>query len=341
MANPLQVRRSVEAMRNPFEGVKLPPDVEDFISSLLNKIRKVGGTTRKDRELRRLALYRDYLKVYEEFLRTVPRIEELHPFYRTALEIIAGDLDRVKMCLGALKRGVTMARKAIIEYMTQIRANEEDQANLLMRRGFGRASSIMRARAECVSFLRRVFSEARKLKSVDPSLPTIIVAGPPNVGKSTLVSAISSAKPEVASYPFTTKEIHVGHIKLPDVTVQVIDTPGILDRPMSERNAIEKKAINAIINLQGIIVFLFDVSKGSIYPPKEQIDLFEEVSSLKRTVPVLNKVDDVDEAVKSEVANYLKSKGLKWFEISAEKRQGVDDLLGFLLGEVRNEVLGK
>ncbi len=328
-------------MRNPFEGVKLPPEVEDFISSLLKKIRKVGGTSVKDRELRRLALYRDSLSVYEEFLKSVPRIEELHPFYKTALEIIAGDINKVKKCLGAIRRGVNLARRALVLYMGEIRANDEEVANKLMRQGFGRASSIMRARAECVSYLRKVFSEARKLKAVDPNMPTIIVAGPPNVGKSTLVSAISTAKPEVASYPFTTKEIHVGHIKLPDMTVQVIDTPGILDRPMSERNAIERKAINAIVNLQGIIVFLFDVSRASLYSPKEQMDLFEEVSSLKRAVPVLNKIDDVDEAIKKEIVERLTQKGVKWFEISAEKRQGVEELLGFLLGELRNEVLGK
>ncbi|MGC9105908.1 MAG: NOG1 family protein [Thermoprotei archaeon] len=321
--------------RNPFEGVKLPPEVEAFISSLLSRIRKVGGTTIKDRELRRLALYRDSLKVYEDFVRSVPSIDGLHPFYRTALELIAGDLERVKVCLGAVSRGVRLARKVVLQYMKEIRANEEDQANALMRAGFGRASSILRRRAECVSYLRKVFAEARKLMAIDPDLPTIIVAGPPNVGKSTLVSRISTAKPEVASYPFTTKEIHVGHIRTDWGLIQVIDTPGILDRPMEERNVIEKKAINAIVNLKGVIVFMFDVSTGALYSAEEQISLFEEVSGLKPTVPVLNKVDVQDEGLRKLVEDYLKGKGVRFFTISAEKGEGVEELVKFLLESVK------
>jgi len=298
-------------MRNPFEGVKLPPDIEAFIDSIAKRLPRLGGTSIKDRELRRLALYRDSLEVYEAFVRSVPSVDDLHPFHRTSLEIVAGDLNKVKACLASLSKGVSLARRILKQYMAQIRASEEEEANRLMRAGFGRASGILRKRKECVKFLRDVFAQMKKLMAVDPELPTIIIAGPPNVGKSTLVSRISSAEPEVASYPFTTKEIHVGHVDTERGRVQVIDTPGILDRPMSERNPIELKAINAIRNLNGIVVFLFDVSQGALHSAEEQIDLFEEVSSIKRTLPALNKIDWADEGLREEIASYLKEEGGK------------------------------
>ena len=51
----------------------------------------------------------------------------------------------------------------------------------------------------------------RKLPSIDSSEPCIVVAGSPNVGKFTNFS-LSSGEPEIASYPFTTKQLHLGHL---------------------------------------------------------------------------------------------------------------------------------
>jgi nucleolar GTP-binding protein len=84
------------------------------------------------------------------------------------------------------------------------------------------------------------------------------------VGKSSLLRCLSSAKPEIAQYPFTTKEIHVGHIEKTEKYItkrfQIIDTPGLLDRPLSKRNEIEKQAIAALTHLADLIVFVLDVS---------------------------------------------------------------------------------
>ena len=79
---------------------------------------------------------------------------------------------------------------------------------------------------------------------IDLSFPCVVIAGYPNVGKSTMVGNLSSAKPQVSEYPFTTKQIFIGSYKdeYGGSYFQVIDTPGILDRPMFERNNIEKQA---------------------------------------------------------------------------------------------------
>ena len=55
----------------------------------------------------------------------------------------------------------------------------------------------------------------------------VALVGPPNTGKSSLVAALTKAKPEIAPYPFTTREPHAGMMDWEDVRVQLIDTPPI------------------------------------------------------------------------------------------------------------------
>jgi ribosome-interacting GTPase 1 len=57
----------------------------------------------------------------------------------------------------------------------------------------------------------------------------IVILGGPNAGKSRLLTELTSAKPEVAPYPFTTREPHPGMMPWEDVAVQLIDTPPITD----------------------------------------------------------------------------------------------------------------
>jgi len=311
-------------MLNPFEGVTLPPDPEELIRRELRRLRDVQGVTVKDREIRRLIHFRDALQTYNRFLNSFPKLDRLHPFYLTSLEITAGSLDKVKRCLAQVRRKVNVASRLLENYVEQIKRSPEARANILMRTGFGRAASVLRDGRECITWLAEVTRELSKAKSVDPDLPTIIIAGPPNVGKSTLVSKISSAKPRIASFPFTTKEVHVGHMNC-GVKIQVLDTPGILDRPDSERNVIERKAVNAIRNLRGIVIFMFDVSNSSLYDAGEQLSIYREVTGMGRpVVTVFNKVDDVNQELFDALAQKLNQERV--LKLSAEKGEGMVEL---------------
>ncbi len=122
-------------------------------------------------------------------------------------------------------------------------------------------------------------SEAREklrwIPAIDPELPTILVAGYPNVGKSSFILQVTDAKPEVASYPFTTKGIQVGHFIQNDQKYQVVDTPGLLDRPFEDRNEIERQAIAALRHLEGVVLFIIDPSGHSGFPLEPQLRLAE------------------------------------------------------------------
>ena len=65
---------------------------------------------------------------------------------------------------------------------------------------------------------------------------------------------------EVNHYPFTTKQLHVGHFEHRRIPYQIVDTPGLLDRTMDERNEIEMQAIAAISHIGSVCLFVIDAT---------------------------------------------------------------------------------
>ncbi|AOL15843.1 GTP-binding protein [Sulfolobus sp. A20] len=321
-------------MLNPFDKVKVPAKADDTIRIMLHRLPKINGNTPKDREIRRLMEYYQRIEKYYDFVLSFPKIDELHPFYVESINILI-DINKLKVDLYITKKTSLVSMRILKKYMEEIRRSDSRESNKLMREAFGRVSSLLRKYRKYIDEIIDVTVQLKKMKAIDPTLPTIIVSGPPNVGKSTLVSRLSTAKPEVANYPFTTKEIHVGHIIINDNYVQVIDTPGILDRPNEKRNKIEAKAINALKNLDGIIVYMFDPSISSILTVDEQIHLFEEILTFKKVViPVINKIDDKDINNYDSIVKELSRRSMKWYEISAESGLGLEELKKDLLNRL-------
>ena len=188
---------------------------------------------------------------------------------------------------------------------------------------YGRASSVVNQIGANLEFLNEARNFIVKMPTIDPDGKTIVIAGYPNVGKSYILKRISTGQPGIASYPFTTKGINIGHLESGYERYQVIDTPGLLDRPLEERNDIELKAVLAIRHLATVILFVLDPSEYCGYHMDAQLHLLDAVRE-SFDAPVLvveNKVD----LLHSESEN---------MKVSAETGEGLDELVEALIKQL-------
>ena len=213
------------------------------------------------------------LKVVKRF----PTIEKLHPFYEDMIDLMF-DIDRYKVSLSKIQWAAERIEALSTDVIRRLkRAKTIQLLNQLMKEYYGRYSSIIKSVDGDLRFLSECRDWLRKIPDIDPDMPTFIIAGMPNVGKSSLLMLLTGNIPKVAPYPFTTQSISIGFMILGGRKVQIIDTPGILDRPMEERNEMERKSILSLKDIKGVILFLLDPTGHSTYPVEQQENLFNEI----------------------------------------------------------------
>merc|ERR1711936_486054 len=164
----------------------------------------------------------------------------------------------------------------------------------LKRAALGRMATVMRRQNQSLGYLEQVRQHLSRLPTIDPNTRTLIITGFPNVGKSSFINKISRADVEVQPYAFTTKSLYVGHMDYQYLRWQVVDTPGILDHSLEERNTIEMQAITALAHLRAAVLYVMDISEQCDKSIAEQIELFESIKPLFTNKPIiicLNKID--------------------------------------------------
>jgi nucleolar GTP-binding protein len=139
------------------------------------------------------------------------------------------------------------------------------------------------------------------------------------------VAHASTAKPEIAEYPFTTRAVKIGHIKRGLSIYQIVDTPGLLDRPLDKRNPIELQAITALKYLAQVILYIVDPSETCGYPLKEQLSLYEDLKELFGDIYlVVNKIDLIDKSKSDELLEIIND---ECFETDALTGNGVNETI--------------
>ena len=128
--------------------------------------------------------------------------------------------------------------------------------------------------------------------------------------------------------------MYVGHTEYNDVRFQVIDTPGVLDRPIKEMNTIEMQAVNALAHFKASILYFMDLSETCGHLVEEQLSLFENIRPFFKNKPlilVLNKTDlkgpnDVDAEVYQKIQAMAEQHGAQIVTMSTETGDGVADV---------------
>lgn len=256
-----------------------------------------------------------------------PSLNAQSPFDQALVDAAVG-ADEFRQNLGAIQWAAERVRKIAGESqsrMMKFRAIEPFHAE--RRHAYGRMSSIIEQIGENILWLGEARLILRQLPSIDAAEPCIVVAGAPNVGKSALITELSSGEPEVAAYPFTTKRLHVGHFDHRRRTYQMVDTPGLLDRPMAERNQIEMQAIAALENVGDLVLFLIDPSESSGMSLADQEHLLGEVRDLlaERPLLVVHSKSDLHEPLEDSDA----------LRISSHSGEGIEELRNTLIEAIR------
>ncbi len=269
-----------------FSRLPTVPQAEELIDQAFRSGRKAQarkggpGETGRNRERARVgAASRALESSLHRVIRSFPSLEDLHPFYRNLVDALAG-VDDVRERLGHVQWARKRIQKIRAEIENDIRESDNNhQAKLSRREAYGRMASLIEDIEEDLVELERVRHELAGLPTLRFKDPVLVVAGHPNVGKSSLIERLTRATPEVASYPFTTKGVSLGHREHKRYTVQIMDTPGLLDRPMEERNEIERQAVLALEHAADAILYVLDPSERCGYPLAEQLSLLEELQA--------------------------------------------------------------
>ena len=262
---------------------KLKPIKSDTsIKNFRNQKRKFAATS-MDALMKGLTVpISDILKAYKSTMAS------LHPFEATVAELAisarvsAGSrhLTDILVDLKDLRAETSRVAKDFAS-----RANKAEtalEAEELFEEGMATLRELYEdpeGKAVVLADLVDIQKDLRRIPVIELTTPTVVLVGAPNVGKSSIVRKVSTGTPEVNDYPFTTRGVTIGHIVDTErqLRFQVMDTPGLLDRPAEERNEMENLTFASLAHLPTAVIFVIDPS-----------GLSGEKSSLEKQLNVRN-----------------------------------------------------
>ncbi len=325
-----------------YEDLPTTPRAEELVDTAFSRAAR-AGRAKQGREAQE-SMLRTACNVVadncDNVVRSWPDFRTVEPFaYEVADAVLrrttdtrrAGDgeqagLDALRASLSEVSWAARQTRSIRDETMSKVYQSDTDTARKHRKQAFARVADVV---DEVAVDLRRVGAARDALKDlpeIDPDQPTVAVAGYPNVGKSGFVNRVTRASNETAAYPFTTRAVGVGHVDRDHVRYQVVDTPGVLDRPAAERNDIERQAESAVRHLADVVLFLVDASESCGYPLSAQLRLRDELRE-RFDAPVLTVRNKTDRADESERATTVDADAAMSVETGAGVEAALDRAL--------------
>jgi GTP-binding protein len=156
------------------------------------------------------------------------------------------------------------------------------------------------------------------------------IIGYPNVGKSTLLAAVSRARPKIADYPFTTREPALGVVEVGMKTFVLAEIPGLVDGAHLGKGLGHEFLRHA--ERTKVLLHVLDGGSPSIIDDMNNLNrelaLYKSEMAQKPQVVVVNKIDLPEvKARLTEIRQVFSSLGVKAFFVSAIAGQGVPELV--------------
>jgi nucleolar GTP-binding protein len=304
-----------------FEGLPTTPRSEELIDKAFSRAAR-SGRAKSGLEAQQ-SMLQTAGNILSDNLENVvtewPDFGVVDPFYRELADAVLrreigtriADDGTEQVGLDALRASlseVTWASRQVEaiqrEYNPKLRKTDPETARKHRKQAFARMADVVEEVAEDLRRVGDARNALRDLPDIRPDEPTIVVAGYPNVGKSSFVNEITRADNEIARYPFTTRGIQIGHFDRNHIRYQIIDTPGLLDRPEEERNDIESQAVSALAHLADAVLFVVDASEACGYPLDAQLALRDSVVA-RFDAPVLTVCNKSDRSTDVEADAYM------------------------------------
>jgi GTP-binding protein len=174
--------------------------------------------------------------------------------------------------------------------------------------------------------------EERTLSLELKSVADIALVGFPSAGKSSLIAAISAARPKIADYPFTTLIPNLGVVQAGDTRFTVADVPGLIPGASQGKGL----GLEFLRHVERCVALVHVLDCGTLETDRNPIDDLELIESeLKQyggledrvRIVALNKIDLPDgSAMADMVAQTLRDKGYEVYAVSAASREGLTEL---------------
>jgi len=302
--------------------------------------RRPGKSGKIELELRRVETVYNIVSTRLRRALEMPPFSELSSFHQALVNAYVGR-EAYENARKRIARGLRLLREFWNQYRWLIATSEDPrEASRLRKEASGRMLSVVRRLKKDLSLLRRVREELVRTHVIAEGLPIVVVAGIPSSGKSTIVSELSTAEPEIAAYPFTTKTVIIGKTTEGDIAYYIVDTPGILERPKELLNEIERKALAALSTLPDIVLFVFDPSPERVQDVENQLRLLRSVAETilaERNTSLLVAINKADITPRKDIEKTLDliNRTLRDYQlnlcsepliISASEGQGIETL---------------
>lgn len=249
-----------------------------------------------------------------------PNLGKIPQIYKELAEVLGG-VERMKKAVGFVNWTANQIKNLQMSGLKRLKYSRTTfDARGVRQHFYGRSASYIKRCKRELTFLSETGKLLRSLPDFEDA-PTVVIAGLPNVGKSSLLKVLTGSAPKIAPWQFTTKGLMLGYAEFEFQRVQFIDTPGLLDRPLAKRGPIELQAISVLKILADLVIYIFDPSETCGYPLAQQLRQYKEIRQTfkKPVIAVANKIDIVGGRPVEEIKTSV-------IPVSCETGAGVEQL---------------